>query len=172
MGVLDGWIVCPRCGQPLANGGQRAHCAACGADYYASSAPATAALVTDDQGRILLARRAHEPDAGLWDTPGGFLDEGEAPEDGLRRELLEETGLDVELGSFVGAFMDVYGDAPGAPAVLNLVWRARVLGGEAVPADDVSELAWFPIDALPAPDACAFTWVSRLLRQLEAHARA
>jgi len=59
-------------------------------------------LVVDEAGRLLLARRSRDPDAGFWDTPGGFLDEAEHPVDGLRRELLEETGLEVEVGAFVG----------------------------------------------------------------------
>jgi ADP-ribose pyrophosphatase YjhB (NUDIX family) len=120
--------------------------------------------VLDDTGRVLLARRAFEPDAGLWDIPGGFLEEGEEPLAGLRRELLEETGLSIEVGDFLGAFVDTYGEGPEANAVLNLVWEARVSGGEPTAADDVAELRWFSRDALPPDEELAFRWLAPSLR--------
>jgi 8-oxo-dGTP diphosphatase len=118
---------------------------------------------------VLLARRAHEPDAGLWDAPGGFLEEGENPLDGLRRELREETGLEVEPGRFVGTFVDTYGVGPDAPPVLNLVWEAGIVGGEAAPADDVAELRWFALDALPPEEEVAFRWLAPSLREWAAN---
>jgi 8-oxo-dGTP diphosphatase len=165
MGEVDDWRFCPRCGTQLTRETGSVDCPACGFIHYASSAPAVSALILDGAGRLLLARRAHEPDAGLWDTPGGFLEEGEHPLDALRRELLEETGLDVEVGDFVGAYVDSYGDAPDARAVLNLVWTARVAGGEQQPADDVSELRWFARDELPTDDELAFRWLAPALRE-------
>ena len=119
-----------------------------------------AALVVDREGRILLARRAFDPYAGAWDLPGGFLDEGEHPEDALRRELREETGLEIEPDRYLGVWMDTYGDGPGAAATLNLVWSARVVSGEPVPEDDVTELAWFAPDELPPRDELAFSIVA------------
>jgi ADP-ribose pyrophosphatase YjhB (NUDIX family) len=113
-------------------------------------------VIEDDAGRILLARRAIDPYRGLWDTPGGYLDEGEHPLDGLRRELREETGLTVEPGRFLGAFMDWYGDAPDANATLNLFWTAHVVAGEPSPDDDVAELRWFAPDELPPEEELAF----------------
>jgi 8-oxo-dGTP diphosphatase len=163
MALLYGWQHCPRCASPLENDGARASCASCGLVAYANSAPSVSALVLDGEGRILLARRAHDPDAGLWDVPGGFLDEGEHPHDALRRELREETGLEAEPGRFAGTYMDTYGDGPGAETVLILVYEARVTSGVPAPADDVAELQWFSRDALPHPDACAFTWVAAFL---------
>jgi ADP-ribose pyrophosphatase YjhB (NUDIX family) len=139
-------------------------CPSCRSVFYAESSPAVSALVVDDDGRILLARRAHEPDAGLWDVPGGFLDEGEHPLDGLRRELVEETGLAAEPGAFLGVFMDTYGLGPEANAVLNLVWEATLSPGEPAAADDVSELRWFAPDALPSDDELAFRWLAPALR--------
>jgi 8-oxo-dGTP diphosphatase len=165
VGSLAGWRNCPRCGTPLAGDESRRTCSSCGSEYYAHSAPAVSAIVLDASGRVLLARRAHEPDAGLWDTPGGFLDEGEHPLDGLRRELLEETGLEIEPGEFRGVFIDRYGDGPHAVSVLNLVWEARVVAGNAEAADDVSELRWFAPDALPEPHEFAFRWVAPFFRQ-------
>lgn len=112
--------------------------------------------MVDEAGRVLLARRAGEPFRGYWDLPGGFLDEGEHPLDGIRRELREETGLMVEPEDFVGVWIDRYGDAEDAHATLNLYWTARVLGGEAEAADDVSEIAWFRPDELPPAGRLAF----------------
>ena len=163
MALLDGWTYCPRCRGLLDRGAGRVSCPGCGFVAYANSAPTASALVLDRNGRVLLARRAHEPDAGKWDIPGGFLDEGEHPEDALRRELLEETGLLIEPGRYLGVWMDVYGDGPGAPATLNLVWTASVLAGEAAPDDDVVELGWFAADELPARDELAFRMVARVL---------
>jgi 8-oxo-dGTP diphosphatase len=105
-------------------------------------------LVRD--GRVLIGRRKIEPRKGYWDLPGGFLEEGELPLDGLRREFLEETGLHVEPVEWVGAFVDPYDDH----SVLGLTWI--VTGeGEPVPADDVEELAWFGPEEIPADMAFA-----------------
>src|SRR5262245_17615822 len=163
MALLHGWTVCPRCGTQLERDDGHLRCPGCGSVYYANSAPCVSALVEDPDGRLLLARRAVEPFLGKWDCPGGFLEEGEHPIDGLRRELLEETGLVAGPMRFVGVWMDVYGDAPEAVATLNLYWVVQVDGGEPVAADDVAELRWFPRDALPGPDELAFTTIGDAL---------
>ncbi|MGL6279729.1 MAG: NUDIX hydrolase [Gaiella sp.] len=160
MGELDGWLTCPRCAAALDNDGARAVCASCGSHYYANSAPTVSGLVEDDRGRLLLGRRAIEPYRGMWDTLGGFLHEGEDVIDGLRRELREEIGLEVEPVSFLGAWIDRYGDGPGAVSTLNLFWVVRCEPGEPVAADDVAELAWFAPDALPAREELAFSRVA------------
>ncbi len=160
MGALHGWTTCPRCGRALTGDESRRACPGCGSVYYANSAPTVCGLVEDERGRLLLGRRAIEPYLGMWDTLGGFLHEGEDLEDGLRRELLEETGLEVEPISFLGAWTDRYGTGPDAVHTLNLFWVVRATGGVPVPADDVSELAWFSADELPAPHELAFTRVA------------
>ena len=158
MAILHAWRFCPRCAVELdrSHAPARVVCAGCGFVGYANSAPCVCAIVEDDAGRVLLGRRAIEPDLGLWDTPGGYLEEHEHPLDGLRRELLEETGLTVEPVRFLGIWMDMYGDAPDANATLNLFWTARIVAGEPVAADDVAELRWFDRNELPPTEELAF----------------
>jgi ADP-ribose pyrophosphatase YjhB (NUDIX family) len=146
----------PRCAAVLAHAPGRVACGGCGFVGYANSAPTVTALVEDDDGRVLLGRRAIEPQFGKWDGLGGYLEEFEHPLDGLRRELLEETGLVVEPQRFVGVFMGWYDDGPDANATLNLYWTARIVSGELVAADDVAEVAWFAADSLPSGDELAF----------------
>jgi ADP-ribose pyrophosphatase YjhB (NUDIX family) len=164
MGYLTDWRSCPRCRARLENDGKRATCGDCGSVFYAGPAPAVSVVLTDDAGRLLLARRACEPDAGLWDLPGGFLEEDEHPYDAIRRELREETGLEVEPGAFLTCYMDGYRDGEWDSSALSLVWEARIVSvRRPVPGDDVSELRWFERAELPPPEACAFRWVAEFL---------
>jgi ADP-ribose pyrophosphatase YjhB (NUDIX family) len=157
VGELSRWRFCPVCAAEIElEDGARAECPACGYRAWASSKPTACALVVDDDGRVLLARRAGSVFHGYWDLPGGFLHEGEHPLEGLRRELREETGLEIEPDTFLGIWMDRYGDDEDAHATLNLYWTARLLGGEPQAADDVSELAWFSPDELPPAEELAF----------------
>jgi ADP-ribose pyrophosphatase YjhB (NUDIX family) len=163
MGALDEWRFCPRCDAPIRPGSGRADCPVCGFAAYANPVPAACAICVDAEGRVLLARRAREPSKGLWDLPGGFLDEGEEPLEALVRELSEETGLEIEPARLLGIWSDWYGDGPGARSTLVLVWVARVVSGRQNPADDVSELRWFAPDELPPEHELAFPNVAAAL---------
>lgn len=152
--LLAGWTTCPRCCHDLEREEKAVSCSNCGLSVYANPAPTASALLLDDEGRVLLARRGVEPGAGLWDLLGGFIDEGEDPLDALRREIEEETALEIEPLNFFGAYPDRYGD--GGIYTLNLYWTARVTGGEVELDDELAEVAWFSPEQLPAASEFAF----------------
>jgi len=143
MGVLDNWRFCPRCGGNLTREEDHLTCADCGSWYWGNALPGVQGILERD-GRVLLARRAHEPRKGYWDLPGGFLDETEDPLDGLRREFREETGLEIEPVEFLRIDIEPYDHRH----VFSVTWIVRA-DGEPVPADDVEELRWFGRDELP-----------------------
>ena len=100
---------CPRCGVQAQGEPQSSfHCAACDYSHFFTPCAAVAAILRDDDGRVLLLRRAKEPAKGLLDLPGGFVDAGETLEDAVRREVLEETGLKLTEVDYLTSFPNEY----------------------------------------------------------------
>jgi ADP-ribose pyrophosphatase YjhB (NUDIX family) len=126
-------------------------CAACQAIHYRNAKPCAGALVVRD-GQVLLGRRAIEPAIGMWDIPGGFLEPWEHPAEGAAREVAEETGLHVRIGSLLSVVMDTYHDAF---YTLNVYYLAEPLDGDMQAADDLAELRWFTPETLPREYAFA-----------------
>ena len=151
VGTLDGWRFCPLCGEAIEKVEDRAECGACGYVAYANAVPGAEAVIFDERGRVLLGRRAFDPGAGLWDLPGGFLHEDEHPLEALRREIREETSLEIEPLAFLGFWLEPY----DGRIVLCLAWTARATG-EARAADDLVEVRWFEPPELPPPAELAF----------------
>lgn len=103
---------------------------------------AVKAVIVDDEGRSLLIRRsrANRNFVGQWEWPGGKSDPREAFDDALKREVLEECGLEVEITGVVGAM--AY-EMPAVHVVL-LSLETRVVGGELKLSDEHDEVAWVP----------------------------
>ncbi|PRX49696.1 ADP-ribose pyrophosphatase YjhB (NUDIX family) [Nonomuraea fuscirosea] len=92
-----------------------------------------AGIVVDDTGRALLTRRA---DNGEWQAPGGVLEIGETIPDGVRREVLEETGLIVEPLALTGVYKNM------TVGVVALVFRCKATGGQLIINDEVTAFRW------------------------------
>jgi NAD+ diphosphatase len=143
---------CPLCATPLqpVAEGHDAGRPACPTGHYVhyDNPPVTAfAFVRDERGRYLVLRRAHEPFAGRWDLPGGFVEAGETPEQAVVRELAEETGLTVEVERILGAFASRYGD--DGRWTVDVGFACRLRGGRMRLDAEKSAAQWLALDALP-----------------------
>jgi 8-oxo-dGTP diphosphatase len=98
--------------------------------------------VIEDQSKVLLARRR---DIGWWNLPGGGMEPGETVDDALRREIREEVGIEVHIDYLVG----VYSKPQKSEVVLTFLCHPA--SGTPGTSDEVSEVGWFPTDALPEP---------------------
>lgn len=106
----------------------------------------TVDVIIEAAGGVVLIRRRHPPHG--WAIPGGFVDYGERVEDAARREMREETSLDVELTDLLGVYSDPARDARGHTVSTVFVGRAR---GAPRAADDAAEAGVFGERGLPAP---------------------
>lgn len=89
---------CPNCGNSTTKYHEEEgyiHCENCGFQFFINAAAAVAAIILDDQDRILFTRRAKAPAADTLDLPGGFVDINESAENALKREIMEELNLEL-----------------------------------------------------------------------------
>jgi ADP-ribose pyrophosphatase YjhB (NUDIX family) len=144
---------CPHCGEPSPPiSPQRClHCQACGFTFYFNSAAASGAFVFY-AGQLVLCVRGRDPGQGMLDVPGGFVDAGERVEDGLRREIREELGIEVGDLHYLGSQPNdySYGGVPYKTTDLFFVCEAVSIAGIRA-ADDVGDVVLLrPEDVDPA----------------------
>jgi 8-oxo-dGTP diphosphatase len=97
-----------------------------------------------DGDRVLLVERGREPLKGWWSLPGGVVECGESLAEAVRREVREETGLEVEPAGIVEVFERIMRDEAGRPEYHYVLvdYLCRVVGGRLAAADDVSRVEW------------------------------
>lgn len=115
-----------------------------------------AAAILDDAGRFLAIRRR---DNGRWEPPGGVLELGETIPDGLRREVREETGLDVDPIALTGVYKNM------ARGIVALTFRCRIRSGTLTPNEEASAFRWLTPDEVRGQMSEAFA--TRLLDALD-----
>jgi len=147
--IADQINYCPQCGSHIIQaerfGKLRPVCPNCKWIYFADPKVAAATLIEED-GRVLLVRRANDPARGLWTLPAGFVDAGEDPARAAERECLEETGLVVQVTGLVDV---MFGQEHPGGAHIVIFYRAKKLSGILQPGDDVDQAAFFRRESLP-----------------------
>ena len=135
---------CPGCGRE-SDGGASAkffECEACGYRLYLNPTVSACPLIFREDGKILLVRRARDPQKGLLGIPGGFVDAGESVEEALRRELQEELKLSVIDWKFFGGWPNVYPYRGVSYDVLDLYFLVNVVGEIQPKASEITGFEW------------------------------
>ncbi len=139
---------CSTCGSALSSGfysgRERPYCKRCETPIYFGTKVAVVVFI-EYEGKVLLTQRSMNPGLGKWSLPGGFADYDEAPEEAARREILEETALEVEIDTLLAVFPK----RDQGMADLVIAYGATVVSGEAQAGDDAAAIGWFSPDTIP-----------------------
>jgi 8-oxo-dGTP diphosphatase len=140
---------CTACGGRLegreAYGRLRPVCTECGRVHFQDPKVAAAAFVIRES-KLLLVRRVNTPELGKWSLPAGFVDGDEDPKRAAEREVLEETGLDIEVTRLLDV---IHQPIEGEGASIVIVYAGQLKGGKLTARDDVDASGFFGPDELP-----------------------
>jgi 8-oxo-dGTP diphosphatase len=140
---------CPMCGKALEQreryGMVRPICPACGHIVFFDPKVAVATLILQDE-KVLLVKRAGDPKKGFWALPAGFVEWNEDPQEAVRRECLEETGLTVRIDRLIDVF---HTPNDGGLADIVIAYAASITGGTLQANDDAEAVEWFTRASLP-----------------------
>ena len=143
--LLEKMAFCPICGSsrfPMSSPKSR-RCTACGFEYFMNPAAANVALILNERQELLVVRRKNEPERGTLDLPGGFADMEETAEEGVIREVKEETGLTVTNCQYLFSQPNVYRYSGFDVHTLDLFFRCEVEDDSKLQAmDDAAECFW------------------------------
>ncbi|MBT6767339.1 MAG: NUDIX domain-containing protein, partial [Prolixibacteraceae bacterium] len=150
---------CPKCGSPefKVSGERSLKCKNCRFHFFINSAAAVAALIANDEGKLMLVKRGVEPDYGKLDLPGGFVDPGENAENAVRRELFEELSLEVKEIEYIASAPNEYIFSEFSVFTTDLAFKVipESLAG-LIPMDDILDFKFYSKEEInynniPAP---------------------
>lgn len=163
---IDHFRHCPVCGCLLAErrGANVIHCSACGFLYHFNPTVAAGAILVRPDGVALFIRRAKDPCKGKLALPGGFIEIGETAETSLRREVLEEVGLEFGALAYLCSQVNSYDYCSVTYPVLDLFFSAWLeASAEPQALEDVAEICWIHPRRVD-PDQIAFPSVREAVR--------
>lgn len=149
MHPLEKFEYCPKCGSHhfVANGATSKKCENCGFEYFMNPSASNVAIIKNAKGEILVERRKQEPAKGTLDLPGGFTQIGETSEEGLAREVMEETGLKVTDAKYLFSLPNIYRYSGIDIHTLDMFYLCEVEDDSVVTAgDDAADCMWLNPD--------------------------
>ena len=149
MHPLEKFEYCPKCGSHhfVANGATSKKCENCGFEYFMNPSASNVAIIKNAKGEILVERRKQEPAKGTLDLPGGFTQIGETSEEGLAREVMEETGLKVTDAKYLFSLPNIYRYSGIDIHTLDMFYLCEVEEDSVVAAgDDAADCMWLNPD--------------------------
>ncbi|MFC1663033.1 NUDIX hydrolase [Patescibacteria group bacterium] len=164
---------CPICGHKLVWQHESKHhlkepkrqlCTNCQFVLYESTASTVSALILNNKKEVLLAKRNGPPNPGYWDAIGGFLEGGEHPITGLKREIKEEINVTLKDIKYFNIYMDTYYHRQLTSYTMNIYFTATIASGSPKASSDVAGVKWHSLKKLPAK--IAFPNVSKALKDL------
>ena len=148
---VDAFRFCPICGDELVSllhGPDRGRPGCRRGHFVHYNNPAITAFAFVERGeRYLVLERGQEPYRGRWELPGGFVEAGERPDEAVRREISEETGLRVEALSILGAYTSRYGD--DGKWTVDVAFHSKALPGDLSLSAESSDAAWVMLGQVP-----------------------
>ncbi|MBR1504420.1 MAG: NUDIX domain-containing protein [Prevotella sp.] len=144
---LEIFKYCPRCGSEFfeEHNFKSKHCSSCGFTYYQNPSSSTAAFILNSKEELLVVRRGKEPAKGTLDLPGGFVDNEETAEQGMIREIKEETGLDIDKVEYLFSIPNIYPYSGMDIHTLDLFFLCHTESEAVEAADDAAECNWIPL---------------------------
>lgn len=155
MHPLEKFRYCPVCGSNNfeEHNEKSKSCKDCGFVYYFNPSAATVAIILNQKNELLVCRRGKEPAKGTFDLPGGFIDMFETGEEGICREVMEETGLTVKQIGYLFSIPNTYPYSGFVVHTLDQFFLCTVDEESPLLAqDDIAESCWIPLSKICPAD--------------------
>lgn len=150
---------CPKCGSSVfetKNNGRSYLCGICFFQYYVNSSAAVACLIFNEAGELLLTRRAFEPNKGMLDLPGGFIEPMETAENAVFREIKEELNLDISDLKYLVSFPNLYPYSNFTVPTADFAFLCNAISlSDIRPGDDVASIEFILPEKIDLNSLCA-----------------
>jgi ADP-ribose pyrophosphatase YjhB (NUDIX family) len=154
-----GFACCPKCGSSSfisSDKGRSFSCEECRFHYFINNSAAVACLIINASGELLLTRRAFEPNKGMLDLPGGFVEPMESAEEAVIREIKEELNLKVTKMNYLISYPNLYPYSDFVVPTVDLAYLCEVEGFESLrPDDDVASIEFIKPENVNPKALCA-----------------